>query len=103
MHNILKQDVFSHWLRSAKPFIPLGSINWYQPRLEVKDSCDCSFDGVNWLAWMLEAPFMGEPPSLTPAACMYGLENSITLPYLPSRRSPLLPVCQSMKLAVCLL
>jgi hypothetical protein len=33
---------------------------------------------------------MCETPSLTPAAYLYGLKNSITLPYLPSRRSPLL-------------
>jgi hypothetical protein len=52
---------------------------------------------------------MGEPPSLTPAACYRAvckawsaytdLKNSITLPYLPSRRSrQLLSMCQSMNL-----
>jgi hypothetical protein len=30
---------------------------------------------------------------------LYGLENSITLPY-PPRRSPLLPMCQSIKLYI---
>jgi hypothetical protein len=41
MSNILEQGVYPHGFRSAKPFIPPGSMNWYQPRLEVKNFCDC--------------------------------------------------------------
>ena len=33
MRNILGQDVHSHVLRSTKPSILLGSVNWYQLRL----------------------------------------------------------------------
>ena len=47
MRNILEQGVYSHGLRSTKPFILLGSINWYQPRLGVNSSCDSRCDGID--------------------------------------------------------
>ena len=34
--NILEQSVYSNVLRSTKPFIPPGSINWYRLRLGVE-------------------------------------------------------------------
>jgi hypothetical protein len=45
----------------------------------------------------------GTTVAFTCSLHIYGLKNSITVPYLLSRRSPLLPMCQSMKFVVCLL
>jgi hypothetical protein len=52
MRYILGQDVHSHLLRSTKPSILSGSVNWYQFRLGVNVlSCGYRDDGCRLQRW----------------------------------------------------
>ena len=74
MRNNLQQG-----LRSTKPFIPPGSVNWYQPRLgsEIPAS-----PGVTVLASLAAGGAVHGCTTLAYTCSMYEPKNSIALPYL---------------------